>query len=99
MQVCPKGVFNIVTGSAEVVGGELTSNPVVRKLSFTGSTEVGRIILEQCAGTIKKVSMELGGNAPFIIFADADLERAVAGVMIQSFATADRRAFAPTVFL
>lgn len=81
----PEGVLNIVTGSASAVGGELTSNPVVRKLSFTGSTEVGRILLEQCAGTIKKVSMELGGNAPFIVFADADLERAVAGVMISKF--------------
>jgi succinate-semialdehyde dehydrogenase / glutarate-semialdehyde dehydrogenase len=81
----PAGVLNIVTGSASAVGGELTSNPVVRKLSFTGSTEVGRILLEQCAGTIKKVSMELGGNAPFIVFADADIERAVAGVMISKF--------------
>jgi succinate-semialdehyde dehydrogenase / glutarate-semialdehyde dehydrogenase len=81
----PKGVLNIITGPAGVVGGELTSNPVVRKLSFTGSTEVGRTLLAQCAGTVKKVSMELGGNAPFIIFADADLERAVAGVMISKF--------------
>ena len=81
----PKGVLNIITGQPEVVGGVLTASPVVRKLSFTGSTEVGRLLLEQCAGTIKKVSMELGGNAPFIIFADADLDRAVAGVMISKF--------------
>jgi succinate-semialdehyde dehydrogenase / glutarate-semialdehyde dehydrogenase len=81
----PKGVLNIITGPAGAVGGELTSNPVVRKLSFTGSTEVGRTLLAQCAGTVKKVSMELGGNAPFIIFADADLDRAVAGVMISKF--------------
>ncbi len=81
----PKGVLNIITGQPEVVGGVLTSSPVVRKLSFTGSTEVGRLLLEQCAGTVKKVSMELGGNAPFIIFADADLDRAVAGVMVSKF--------------
>jgi succinate-semialdehyde dehydrogenase/glutarate-semialdehyde dehydrogenase len=81
----PKGVLNIVTGSPVIVGPELTSNPKVRKLSFTGSTEVGRILLEQCAPTIKKVSMELGGNAPFIIFADADLEKALQGVMISKF--------------
>jgi succinate-semialdehyde dehydrogenase/glutarate-semialdehyde dehydrogenase len=81
----PKGVFNIITGQPEVVGGVLTSSPVVRKLSFTGSTEVGRLLLEQCAGTIKKVSLELGGNAPFIVFADADLDRAVAGAMISKF--------------
>lgn len=81
----PNGVLNIITGPPEVVGGVLTSSPVVRKLSFTGSTEVGRLLLEQCAGTVKKVSMELGGNAPFIIFADADLDRAVAGVMVSKF--------------
>ncbi len=84
----PAGVFNVVTGSASVVGGELTSNPAVRKLSFTGSTEVGRTLLEQCAATIKKVSMELGGNAPFIVFDDADLESAVAGVMASKFRNA-----------
>jgi succinate-semialdehyde dehydrogenase/glutarate-semialdehyde dehydrogenase len=84
----PKGAFNVVTGPSLAIGGELTSNPVVRKLSFTGSTEVGRTLLEQCAGTIKKVSMELGGNAPFIIFADADLDKAVAGVMASKFRNA-----------
>ena len=81
----PKGVLNIVTGVPEVVGEVLTSSPVVRKLSFTGSTEVGRLLLRHCAGTVKKVSLELGGNAPFIIFADADLDRAVTGVMISKF--------------
>jgi len=81
----PAGVFNVITGEATVVGREFTSNPVVRKLSFTGSTETGRILLEQCAKTIKKTSMELGGNAPFVIFADADLDKAVQGVMISKF--------------
>jgi succinate-semialdehyde dehydrogenase / glutarate-semialdehyde dehydrogenase len=84
----PRGVLNVVTGSSSVVGSELTENPTVRKLSFTGSTEIGRILLAQCAPTIKKVSMELGGNAPFIVFADADLERAVAGVMTSKFRNA-----------
>ena len=81
----PKGVLNIITGPSAAVGGELTSNPIVRKLSFTGSTEVGRKLLEQCASTVKKVSMELGGNAPFIVFADADIDKAVAGVMVSKF--------------
>ena len=81
----PKGVFNVVTGVARAIGGELTSNPIVRKLSFTGSTPVGKILLEQCAATVKKVSMELGGNAPFIVFNDADLDEAVAGAMASKF--------------
>jgi succinate-semialdehyde dehydrogenase/glutarate-semialdehyde dehydrogenase len=81
----PKGVLNIVTGSASAIGGELTSNPAVRKLSFTGSTAVGKILMEQCAGTVKKVSMELGGNAPFLVFDDADLDAAVEGAMICKF--------------
>ncbi|MCG7601088.1 NADP-dependent succinate-semialdehyde dehydrogenase [Halomonas sp. McH1-25] len=84
----PAGVLNVVTGSARVVGGELTANPIVRKLSFTGSTEVGKVLLSQCANTVKKVSMELGGNAPFIIFDDADLDQAVAGVMASKFRNA-----------
>jgi acyl-CoA reductase-like NAD-dependent aldehyde dehydrogenase len=74
----PAGVFNVVTGAAGAIGRELTSNPVVRKLTFTGSTEIGKQLLEQCAGTVKKVSLELGGNAPFIVFEDADLDAAVA---------------------
>ncbi|MCE9666010.1 NAD-dependent succinate-semialdehyde dehydrogenase [Halomonas sp. M5N1S17] len=81
----PKGVLNIVTGQAAVVGNELTDNPAVRKLTFTGSTEVGKQLMQRCADTVKKVSMELGGNAPFIIFDDADLDAAVAGVMASKF--------------
>ncbi len=81
----PPGVLNILTGSASAIGGELTSNPTVRKLSFTGSTEVGKILMRQCADTVKKVSMELGGNAPFIVFDDADLDAAVDGVMASKF--------------
>lgn len=81
----PKGALNVVTGAARIVGSELTSNPLVRKVSFTGSTEVGKTLLRQSAETIKKVSLELGGNAPFIIFDDADLDQAVAGVMASKF--------------
>ncbi|HNH36767.1 MAG TPA: aldehyde dehydrogenase family protein, partial [Rhodocyclaceae bacterium] len=84
----PAGVFNIVTGSAEAapgIGAELTGNPRVRKLSFTGSTEVGRLLMAQCAPTIKKVSLELGGNAPFIVFDDADLDAAVEGAMASKY--------------
>ena len=77
----PKGVFNVITGSAGEIGGELTSNPIVRKLSFTGSTEVGKVLMAQCATTVKKLSLELGGNAPFIVFDDADLDAAVEGAM------------------
>ncbi len=77
----PAGVCNIITGPSGETGGELTSNPLVRKLSFTGSTEVGAKLLAQCAPTIKKTSMELGGNAPFIVFDDADLDAAIAGAM------------------
>ena len=78
----PKGVFNIITGSAKEIGKELTENPIVRKISFTGSTEVGKILLQQSASTVKKVSMELGGHAPFIVFDDADLDEAVLGAML-----------------
>jgi succinate-semialdehyde dehydrogenase/glutarate-semialdehyde dehydrogenase len=81
----PKGVFNIVTGSAKEIGGELTSNPLVRKLSFTGSTEIGKILMAQCAGTVKKLSLELGGNAPFVVFDDADLDAAVEGAIASKF--------------
>ena len=77
----PAGVCNVITGPSGEVGGELTSNPVVRKLTFTGSTEVGAKLLAQCAPTIKKTSMELGGNAPFIVFDDADLDAAVHGAI------------------
>jgi succinate-semialdehyde dehydrogenase / glutarate-semialdehyde dehydrogenase len=81
----PPGVLNVVTGDAQdapVIGGEMTSNPIVRKLGFTGSTEVGKLLMAQCAGQVKKVSLELGGNAPFIVFDDADLEAAIDGAMI-----------------
>ena len=81
----PKGVFNVITGKAAVVGAELTSNPVVRKLSFTGSTEIGSLLMAQCAPTVKKLSMELGGNAPFIVFDDADLDAAVVGAMASKY--------------
>jgi len=84
----PEGVFQIVTGAAEdapVIGGELTSNPVVRKLGFTGSTEIGKLLMAQCAKQVKKVSLELGGNAPFIVFDDADLDEAIAGALVCKF--------------
>jgi len=84
----PPGVFSVVTGDAEdapVIGQELTSNPLVRKLGFTGSTEIGKLLMRQCADQVKKVSLELGGNAPFIVFDDADVEAAVAGAMICKF--------------
>ena len=81
----PKGVINVVTGSAKEIGLELSTNPIVRKLSFTGSTEVGKILLSQCSSTIKKVSMELGGHAPFIVFEDADINQAVLGAMQSKF--------------
>jgi succinate-semialdehyde dehydrogenase / glutarate-semialdehyde dehydrogenase len=84
----PKGVFSVVTGSSAAIGGEMTSNPIVRKLSFTGSTATGRVLLEQCAGTIKKTSMELGGNAPFIVFDDADLDAAADGTIASKYRNA-----------
>ena len=84
----PKGVFNIVTGDAPAIGGELCANPIVRKLSFTGSTEIGRLLMRQCAPTIKKLSLELGGNAPFIVFDDADLEVAADSLMASKYRNA-----------
>jgi succinate-semialdehyde dehydrogenase/glutarate-semialdehyde dehydrogenase len=81
----PNGVFNMITGSAAAIGGEMTSNPAVRKLTFTGSTEVGKKLMAQCAGTVKKLSLELGGNAPFIVFDDADLDAAVQGAMASKY--------------
>jgi len=84
----PAGILNIVTGASGAIGGELTGNPIVRKLSFTGSTEVGKILMKQCAETVKKVSMELGGNAPFLVFDDADLDAAVEGAMMSKFRNA-----------
>ena len=81
----PSGVVNVLTGSASQIGGEMTKNPLVRKITFTGSTEVGKLLLKQAAGTVKKVSMELGGNAPFIVFDDADVERAVEGAIAAKY--------------
>jgi len=81
----PAGVFNVLTGPAAAIGQELTGNPAVRKLTFTGSTEIGKQLLEQCAATVKKVSLELGGNAPFIVFEDADLDAAVTGAIASKF--------------
>jgi succinate-semialdehyde dehydrogenase/glutarate-semialdehyde dehydrogenase len=81
----PPGVFNVLTGSPTAIGGEMCSNPTVRKLTFTGSTRIGKLLMAQCAGTMKKISMELGGNAPFIVFEDADLDAAVQGAMISKF--------------
>ena len=81
----PPGVFSVVTGTASAIGGEMTSNPIVRKVTFTGSTEIGRMLMQQSASSIKKVSMELGGNAPFIVFDDADLDAAVEGLMASKY--------------
>ena len=84
----PAGVINIVAGITREIGAEMTSNPIVRKLTFTGSTQVGKLLIEQCAGTVKRTSMELGGNAPFIVFDDADLDEAVKGAIICKFRNA-----------
>jgi succinate-semialdehyde dehydrogenase/glutarate-semialdehyde dehydrogenase len=81
----PAGVFSVLTGSATQIGGEMTANPIVRKLTFTGSTEIGKILMSQCAATVKKTSMELGGNAPFIVFDDADLDAAVEGAIMSKY--------------
>lgn len=81
----PRGVLNIVSGSAAAIGGELTSNPIVRKITFTGSTEVGKLLMKQSADTVKRVSLELGGNAPFIVFDDADLDAAVLGAIASKY--------------
>ena len=81
----PAGVFNVVTGVPEIIGAELSANPTVRKLSFTGSTEVGKLLMAQCAPTVKKLSLELGGNAPFIVFEDADLDAAVQGALASKY--------------
>jgi succinate-semialdehyde dehydrogenase / glutarate-semialdehyde dehydrogenase len=81
----PKGVFNMITGNSAAIGGEMTGNPTVRKLTFTGSTEVGKKLMAQCAGTMKKLSLELGGNAPFVVFDDADLDAAVQGALASKY--------------
>ena len=95
----PAGVFSVLTGSSKEIGGEMTSNPDVRKVTFTGSTEVGRLLMKQSASTVKKLSLELGGNAPFIVFDDADLDAAVEGAIISNIAMPVRPAFALTAFL
>lgn len=84
----PAGVINVLGGVTQEIGAELTGNPIVRKLTFTGSTEVGKLLMQQCAGTVKRTSMELGGNAPFIVFDDADLDEAIKGAMICKFRNA-----------
>jgi succinate-semialdehyde dehydrogenase/glutarate-semialdehyde dehydrogenase len=84
----PPGVFSVITGSSREIGAEMTSNPIVRGLTFTGSTEVGRVLMAQCAPTIKKLGLELGGNAPFIVFDDADLDAAVQGAMASKYRNA-----------
>src|SRR3989440_2091539 len=84
----PKGVLNVITGDSKAIGAELCANPIVRKLSFTGSTETGRVLMRQCADTIKKLSLELGGNAPFIVFDDADLDAAVEGALASKYRNA-----------
>jgi len=81
----PKGVFSVVTGNAKEIGAALTRSPLVRKLSFTGSTQVGRLLAGQCAPTLKRMSLELGGNAPFIVFEDADLDAAVEGAIVSKY--------------
>jgi succinate-semialdehyde dehydrogenase / glutarate-semialdehyde dehydrogenase len=81
----PAGVFSVITGKASEIGGEMTANPIVKALTFTGSTEIGRVLMAQCAPTVKRMGLELGGNAPFIVFDDADLDAAVAGAMISKY--------------
>jgi succinate-semialdehyde dehydrogenase/glutarate-semialdehyde dehydrogenase len=95
----PRGVLNVITGSAPEIGAELTSNPTVRKISFTGSTETGRVLMAQCAGTIKKVSLELGGNAPFIVFDDADLDAAVEGAIASKYRNSGQTCICANRFL
>jgi succinate-semialdehyde dehydrogenase/glutarate-semialdehyde dehydrogenase len=81
----PAGVFNVVTGASDAIGREMTGNPIVRKFTFTGSTETGKLLMKQCVGTVKKVALELGGNAPFIVFDDADLDAAVEGAIVSKY--------------
>lgn len=95
----PAGVFNIITGSPKIIGAELTSNPIVRKLSFTGSTEVGKLLMQQCSTTVKKLSLELGGNAPFIVFDDADIASAVKGAVASKFRNNGQTCVAANRFL
>jgi succinate-semialdehyde dehydrogenase/glutarate-semialdehyde dehydrogenase len=95
----PKGVLNVVTGPAHEIGAELTANPTVRKISFTGSTAVGKLLMAQCAGTVKKISLELGGNAPFIVFDDADLDAAVEGAVTSKYRNSGQTCICANRFL
>ena len=95
----PAGVFSVLTGNAEAIGGEMTANPLVRKLSFTGSTAVGKRLMAQCAPTLKKLALELGGNAPFIVFDDADVDAAVAGAMASKYRNAGQTCVCSNRFL
>jgi len=95
----PPGVFSVVTGRARDIGGALTASPVVRKLTFTGSTPVGQLLMQQCAGTVKKLSLELGGNAPFIVFDDADIDAAVAGALASKYRNAGQTCVCSNRFL
>lgn len=95
----PKGIVNVITGPSREMGPELTGNPTVRKLSFTGSTEVGKLLMAQCASTVKKVSLELGGNAPFIVFDDADVDAAVSGALASKFRNAGQTCVCANRFL
>lgn len=95
----PAGAFNVVTGEAETIGGELTRNPLVRKLSFTGSTETGRQLMRQCADTVKRLSLELGGHAPFLVFSDADLDAAIEGAMASKYRNSGQTCICANRFL
>ena len=96
----PPGIFNVITtGHSSLVGGEMTANPIVRKFSFTGSTEIGKLLMKQCADTVKKVTMELGGNAPFIVFDDADLDAAVQGAVASKYRNAGQTCVCSNRFL
>jgi succinate-semialdehyde dehydrogenase / glutarate-semialdehyde dehydrogenase len=95
----PAGVLSILTGDSRQIGGELTSNPIVRKLSFTGSTEIGKLLAQQCATTVKRLSLELGGNAPFIVFDDADLDAAVQGAIVSKYRNAGQTCICTNRFL
>ncbi len=94
----PRGVFNVITGSATAIGGEMTTNPIVRKVTFTGSTEIGKKLMAQCASTVKKLSLELGGQRPFIVFDDAIWMRRFQGAIASKYRTRVKPACAPTGF-
>jgi succinate-semialdehyde dehydrogenase/glutarate-semialdehyde dehydrogenase len=95
----PAGVFSVITGASREIGAEMTSNPIVRALTFTGSTEIGKLLMAQCASTVKKVGLELGGNAPFIVFDDADLDAAVQGAMLSKYRNAGQTCVCANRFL